>query len=329
MSTDAKIFRILSIDGGGIRGIIPAILLTELEQQIGKPIAEQFDLIAGTSTGGILALGLAVRDKAGKPKFAAKDLAAIYEQHGQTIFKKSMLPFANTGLFEEMYAAEGIESVLKQYFGNSRLKDCSPHVIISAYEIERRRPFFFKSTKAKENAADDYPLWQIARSTSAAPTYFEPSKIDKGANDFLALIDGGVIANNPSICAYVEAMKAKPKNILLVSIGTGTLEKPIRYDDAKNWGAVGWIKPLIDILMGGGSELADYQADYLFQDRKGSRYIRFQTTLHPDNTDLDDASPENLRMLKIAAENMLIDKREEIRELVKLLQKGVPTPPTE
>jgi patatin-like phospholipase/acyl hydrolase len=325
MSTDSKTFRILSIDGGGIRGIIPATLLAELEQQTGKPIANQFDLIAGTSTGGILALGLALRDKAGKPKFTAKELVSIYEQHGQTIFKKSRIPLANSGLFEEMYASDGIESVLKQYFGNSRLKDCLPDVIISAYEIERRRPFFFKSKKARESAADDYALWQIARSTSAAPTYFEPSKIDTGVNDFLALIDGGVIANNPSICAYVEAMKAKPKNILLVSIGTGTLEKPIRYSDAKDWGAVSWIKPLIDILMGGGSELADYQADYLFQERKGSRYMRFQTTLHPDNTAMDDASPENVRMLKIAAENMLIDKREDIRELVKLLHKNATT----
>jgi patatin-like phospholipase/acyl hydrolase len=110
--------KILSIDGGGIRGLIPALLLAETEKKTRKPISETFDLVAGTSTGGILALGLAKPNKKGKPKYSAKVLAKLYAEHGKEIFERSLWKGITSvgGITDEVYSQKGIESLLKKYF---------------------------------------------------------------------------------------------------------------------------------------------------------------------------------------------------------------------
>jgi uncharacterized protein len=201
--------KVLSIDGGGIRGIIPAMVLGEIEDRTGKPASELFDLIAGTSTGGILALGLAKPTVgSNKPQYKAEELAELYEKEGGRIFSRSVWHRTRAlgSTLEEKYPSEGIEGVLDEYFGETRLQDALTNVLVAAYEIERRIPWFFRSERAKERIDYDFPMKQVARATSAAPTYFEPVKIGaEGSSDYYALIDGGVFANNPALCAYVEA----------------------------------------------------------------------------------------------------------------------------
>lgn len=314
--------RILSIDGGGIRGIIPAMVLNEIEQKTGKRIYELFDLIAGTSTGGILTLGLSMRDGNGKAKYKAEDLINLYESKGSTIFSRSLWHeiYSAGGLLQEKYPSEPIEGVLKNYFGDAKLSQALTNILVTSYEIERRDPFLFKSTKAKKDNDYDYLIRDVARATSAAPTYFEPAKIqsEKQRNskddlDYYALVDGGVFANNPGMCAYVEAKsnpdisRSSENEVIMVSIGTGQLARRIPYDEAKNWGVVEWAKPILDVVFDGVSDTTDYELKQLLP---ADKYFRFQVNLaEMGKDDMDDASGTNLHALKTLAAQ-LIDKNE-------------------
>src|SRR5919197_214120 len=232
----ADVLKILAIDGGGIRGVIPATVLTEIETRMGKRTAELFDLVAGTSTGGILALGLFKPDGNGRPQYAASELSALYEREGPRIFDRSPWhTFVSLGsLADEKYPADGIEAVLKEYFGDARLKDAVTETLVTSYELESRQPWFFARHKAIEDpAANDFPMRFVARATSAAPTYFEPEELPT-TTPHGGLIDGGVFANNPAMCAYVEMKKLRPEaDVLVVSLGTGQHTRPIHYAEAR------------------------------------------------------------------------------------------------
>lgn len=303
--------KIFSIDGGGIRGIIPAIVLAEIERRTKKRISELANLIAGTSTGGILTLGLTKPGANGKAQFSAEDLVKMYENEGSRIFSRSIRHTIRAlwNLADEKYTADGLENVLQRYFGNARFKDALVPVIITSYEIERRFPFFFKSEKAKKNSSYDFPMKQIARATSAAPTYFEPMKIStQNSSDYYALIDGGIFANNPAMCGYVEAITMLPKtdDFLVVSLGTGELTRPLLYDKVKNWGLAQWAQPILDVVFDGVSDTVDYQLQQLLPPKNNlPRYFRFQTRLDRSNDELDDASSTNIRNLKLLAESLI------------------------
>ncbi len=305
----SNLIKVLSIDGGGIRGIIPAAILAEIEGRTGEPIAELFDLIGGTSTGGILALGLTKPGSDGKPQYSAEDGLGLYEREGSRIFSRSIWHMIHSGwsVEEEKYPAEGIEGVLEEYFGDARLKEALTEVLITSYEIERRTPFFFKSARAKDpqKPGFDFPMRQVARATSAAPTYFEPIKIETdGRSDYYALIDGGVFANNPAMCALAEAKVMYPNadDFLVVSLGTGELTRPLPYDEVKGWGLRQWAQPIIGVIFDGVSDTVHYQ---LKQFLPAGRYFRFQTRLNEGNDDMDDASRTNIRALKLLAEKMI------------------------
>jgi patatin-like phospholipase/acyl hydrolase len=161
----ANCIKVLSIDGGGIRGIIPAMILSEIERRAQRPISELFHLTAGTSTGGILALGLTKPDGQGKPEYTAEKLIMFYEAEGKRIFSSPLKHRIRTAwsLSEEKYSSEGIEGVSYEYFGEARLKDALADVLIASYEIERRSPFFFKSRDAKIKEGWDFSMrqWRV------------------------------------------------------------------------------------------------------------------------------------------------------------------------
>jgi len=320
--------KILSIDGGGIRGIIPAVLLAEIENRMGRPIAELFDLIAGTSTGGILALGLTVPKSAGAPLYAAKQLVDMYERQGACIFSRS--PWhrlrACGNLTHEKYPCCGIERVLLQYFGDARLRDAATNVLIASYEIERSLPFFFRSSMARERPDYDFPARDVARAASAAPTYFQPMKLPTGTNsDHYTLVDGGVFANNPAACALVEARTTHPgkDSYLVVSLGTGELNHSFPYDAAKNWGLAKWAIPVLDIVFDGVSKTVDYQLRQLLPAESGvaQRYYRFQTTLDGRNFSLDNASPSNITALKALAYKLVEKQSDKLDKICEALVK--------
>lgn len=323
-----ELYRVLSIDGGGIRGIIPAMGLAALEAEAGRPVHELFDLVAGTSTGGILALGLTCRhpDHPTRPRYTAADLVRLYTEHGPAIFRRRGLRAVPgiglvSDLFEEKYPADALESMLAGYFGDARLRDALVDVIVPAYEIERRVPFFFKSRRARVDDDYDYPIRDVARATAAAPTFFEPHRIDV-AGDYYSLVDGGVFANNPTMCAIAEAMAVAreegraPPDIVVASFGSGEHTRRIPHDRAVGYGLVQWAPRVISIMMDGSGDTVRYQAD---QALPPGRHFRFQVTLDSASDDMDNGEPGNIRSLQLLGEALVDGNRDRIRALAGLL----------
>ncbi|MCA8929496.1 MAG: patatin-like phospholipase family protein [Alphaproteobacteria bacterium] len=329
-------FRILSIDGGGIRGVIPSVLLQQLEKRSGQPISALFDLIAGTSTGGILAVGLTVPGVRRKPKYTASDMVDLYANRGHEIFQRSFWRGLTSlgGVADEKYPAEPLEAILDDYAGKAKLAKTLVPIVVTSYDIERREPYFFKTRWAVEQADRNHYLRDVARATSAAPTYFEPAKVRSLADEPTrrVLIDGGVFANNPAMCAYVEAcnMGVDPAEIVVVSLGTGVATRKIAYEDAKGWGAVGWVKPIISIMMDGVADSADYQLQQLLPDShqpESQRYFRFNTPLDLALDDMDAANAGNIRALQAEAGQILEQQGAEFDRLVRLLTAKPADPP--
>ena len=307
----SKTIKVLCIDGGGIRGIIPAMLLAEIEKRTQKPISELFNLIVGTSTGGILALALTKPNGQGKPQYTAKDLIGLYETDGEQIFSRSVWHRIQSGanFVGKKYPADGIEKVLDHYFEDARLKDALTEVFIPSYDIERRAPFFFQSRNAKLNRSHDFKMKQVARATTTAPTYFEPFKIEIDVSDYVALIDGGVFANNPTLCGFAEVKSTHPEadDFLVVSLGTGEMTRRFLYDEVKGWGLAQWAQPILNVVFDGVSDVVDYQMKTLLPPAPDGtkRYYRFQAKLDKGSEDLDNANPANVRVLKLLAEDVI------------------------
>ncbi|MFX1266012.1 MAG: patatin-like phospholipase family protein [Promethearchaeota archaeon] len=312
----AYLTRILSIDGGGIRGIIPGQVLVSLEQKLKERtqnqdarIADFFDLIAGTSTGGILTCIYLCPDfsrDSGRPRFSAEEAVGLYLERGSEIFNISTWHNLKSagGMLDEKYNAKELEKALGGYFDDIKLSELLKPCLITAYDIKRRRAKFFTQHDAKEKRMHDFFVKDVARATSAAPTYFELKRIKSVTNVPYPSIDGGVFANNPGLCAYAEVRhkfenKPTAKDIAMLSIGTGNIRKQYNYGDAKDWGAMEWIKPLFDILMSGVSETVDYQLSQIF-DSAGhpEQYLRVNSDLLFASPEIDDASAKNLIALQ-------------------------------
>ena len=237
-------FKVLAIDGGGIRGVIPAAVLAYIEAKTGKHSSELFDLVVGTSTGGIIAAGVTVPKANGKPKFSAADMLNLYVEQGQEIFNRSFWRGITTigGFGDEQYDHRPLERILKTYLGNATLDECLVPIVVTSYDIEQRKPYYFKTLRARESKDRNHYLRDAARATSAAPTFFEPALVSSMAQTPTrrVLVDGGVFVNNPSLCGWVEAqsMADDPGDVLVVSLGTGVTNRKIPYEDAKEWGAL-------------------------------------------------------------------------------------------
>lgn len=297
---------VLSIDGGGIRGLIPSLVLEEIEKKTGKSISELFDLVAGTSTGGILALGLTKNNGSNLPEYSAADLTRIYQEFGGQIFSRSLWKQISSlsGFTDEKYSAEGLELLLEEYFESETMGSLLKKVMITGYDIENLDPVFFKSWTDKYA---DVAIKSVARATTAAPTYFEPALVDVGGTE-KAIIDGGIFVNNPAVSAYAEALRLFPgEEIKLISLGSGQLAEPIRYEKAKNWGAAGWVLPVMDCMFDGVSDAVDYQLRQIL----GDNFIRLQTTLSVASDAMDDASADNVSALMQEAQ-MLIEANRSI-----------------
>jgi patatin-like phospholipase/acyl hydrolase len=210
-----KKITVLSIDGGGIRGIIPGTILAELEEILqrqsnsDRKIGDYFDMIAGTSTGGILSCIYLIPDDNGKAKYSAKEALDLYIKNGHTIFDRTFRQKIESlgGIVHEKYSEDHLYELLQNYFGDVTLDKLIRPSLITSYEITDRRAVFFTSADARKDKIYNFYVRDVARATSAAPTYFPPAHIQSLNGQLFALIDGGVFANNPAMCAYAEARK--------------------------------------------------------------------------------------------------------------------------
>ena len=257
-------FQILALDGGGIKGVFTAALLAALEDDLQTSIADHFDLIAGTSTGGIIAIGLGLG-------LSPREILRFYLDHGSAIF-----PNAGTWwncalhVITRKYSNEPLQRALKQSFKEQRLGHSTKRLVIPAYNLGDDDVYIFR-TAHHPNLRRDYkvPAWQVACATAAAPTYF-PSFCDIGSQ---RLIDGGMWANNPSMVALVEAfgpLGIPLEQTHLLNIGT-TEEVTDRHRRLDTAGLFGWRKEAIEIAFRGQTIGARNQAKFLLGEKRFHR----------------------------------------------------------
>lgn len=330
-----KKYRILSIDGGGIRGIIPASIAVYMENRLQRlsrnpeaRISDYFDFIAGTSTGAILAstyLCPAATDDA-TYKFTATDALRFYLEKGNYIFSADIWDKVSSmgGFLKARYPHQPLEKVLNVAFRQTKLSELLKPCLIASYDVERKTPVFFQSHVAKQNAGLDFYVRDVCRATSSAPLYFEPARINSFTDVSYTLIDGSVYANNPTLCALTEAAvlfanKGVPLTVdqfEVVSLGTGRNQKVYTYEQIKDWGGLGWLNPLLDVMINGAVDAIERELSVQFQAVQASdQYHRIQPELGNANQEMDDASPENIkRLMDVAAAT--IEKHKDELEII-------------
>lgn len=351
-------FRILSVDGGGIRGLVPAVVLAELERRIeaeaGEPraLSDCFHLLAGTSTGGLIALGLTAPEpeSPGRPLLSAQGLVRLYREDGPRIFTRGLWWRLRSlgGWAAPKYPADPLAEVLGERLGEARLREALREVIVTSYDMSEREPHFFKRWRAAQSAQRNPTLVDAALATAAAPTYFPSHGLDERA-----LVDGGVFASNPTVAAVAEALKRTdeepadlaPHDLFVVSLGTGVRETGFEQRRVRGWGKVGWISPkggeppLLGAVLDGQSDAADHWAHMLLNHEpgdemprpaeigaRGPRYFRLQVELHRAFA-MDDASESALDGLTAAAEELIADHDEQLTLIARRLARLEPLPP--
>ncbi|KAK3042604.1 hypothetical protein RJ639_000856 [Escallonia herrerae] len=334
---DTELITVLSIDGGGIRGIIPGIILDFLESELQKldgkdaRIADYFNVIAGTSTGGLVAAMLTAPNKSNRPVFAAKDIKPFYLEHCPMIFPQDGNPLvretkAVRSLVERpRYDGQHLDSIVGECLGGTRLRETLTNVVIPTFDIARNHAIIFSSYKVKNDPSLDALLSDLCIGTSAAPTYLPPhyfeTKDSSGKVREFNIIDGGVAANNPTLITICELMDADlcPKKgtehrFLVLSLGTGTAKVEKRYDahEAAKWGILGWLtshgsSPLMDVFAQASVDMVDSIISTLMKIfQSDDNYLRIQDdTLSDEVSSVDRATPENLANLVKVGEDLL------------------------
>ncbi len=332
-------FRILCLDGGGIRGVMPARILQKVEQQLGSPLKDHFDLIAGTSTGSILAVGIGL----GK---SPEELLNLYLEKGlqifpyQSLFSPKRLPLIfQYGLSAPKFSDEGLMAVLQEQYGEKKFPEITPDpnklmdslkIIVPSYDTISRNPVIFKSW-CHDRWYAKVPLWEICLCSASAPTYFPAHRIEQDEQVY-SLIDGGVCANNPVSCAVAEAIKLLRQSsnksvgdiieqIKVISIGTGDPASPIPWEQVRGWGLIQWGLRIADVFMDAPPDVHRYVAEQIIggtENDNQPRYIRLQLPLKDPLLAMDDARQTNLQAL-LKETDSYINKVEVKEKLEKLL----------
>ncbi len=331
--------RVLTIDGGGIRGVIPATILVALEERIQRlsenpnaRLIDYFDFLAGTSTGGIITALLNTPKSAEqptKPKYSAKDVIGFYQSKGQEIFKARRLAklLGSIGLADERYDARSLEHILKENLGNNWLSTQMKPSLIPAYQLEQGRTWFFctHDHQSGKKEAKDFMISDVCRATSAAPSYFEPAQIKNARSEYHPFIDGGVFANNPTLCAMAEVGKARgaysPKDMFILSLGTGRVQMSYSFSRWKKAIALLIVPELINIMMDGVSETTHFITRKLFDNLGvGNQYVRLDPVLTESAlAQMDNVKPENIRRLQEIGNQVVLENDAEITRIAQLL----------
>lgn len=226
--------RILSLDGGGIRGAFSASFLATIEQRLDHPVGKYFDLVAGTSTGGIIALAL------GKG-MSAQEIVSLYETMGRKVFRKRGV----FGIFRTKYDNAALRETLNASFADTTLAESRVRLVVPAYDVGARAGVLMKTPHCADYVRDGRrPLVEVALATAAAPTYFPIVDDEHGSK----LVDGGIFANNPAVIATAEAvfkLQWPREQIQLLSVGTTRSVTTVPPHGA---GLFGWRKHIFEVF---------------------------------------------------------------------------------
>ena len=279
----SKEVNILSITGGGMRGLVTLYEMRALEEKLEKPLNKYFDYIGGTSTGGIIASMLAFG-------FSVQQTINFYEKHGPKIFENKLLRW---GVFRPKYDDKYFNKIIRQTFKNQKISDSAVNLVVPAYNIDNFTKRIFKSYATKE----EVEMFDVIRSTASAQTYFKVHNFD-GSN----YIDGGMVINNPSQLLFIEALykirNGEAEEINVVSFGTGRKDTDIKVSK-KGKGKLFWAKPTIDILLNEQARTTDYYLNRIVGTLGTGSYFNIEPILNRSSKDIDDASKKNLTAMRL------------------------------
>lgn len=308
MDSTRKEFKVLSIDGGGIKGLLTASFFDTLEKRLNKNIADFFDLIVGTSTGGIITLALADRIR-------ANEIVSFYLKFGPSIFKKRIISKfigKGYGLFKSLYDIKPLKTALQEVFKEKTLQEMyegnNIAVCITATNPRNCRPYIFKTPhQSKLRRQLKAKLWEVALSTSAAPIFFPIVSIESHY-----LVDGGLWANNPSMVALTEAIgpyfKKNINDVSILSIGNVSSCSALQnYRNLKK-GLIGWRQNVVTLTLDAQSTHAHLSMEQIFQ-RDKKRYYRVEDKVEdPEQlkilSQLDNVTEDNLKHLIARGEQL-------------------------
>ena len=326
MSEERKKFRILCIDGGGLRGVIPLQVIKSIENITKQPIHKTFDLVAGTSTGGLLTCALTFGDidstVGNTRKYSLDEIQEIYVKRGKEIFPKYGRIKSSYNALKKWirpeYNPNSLQNILVEYFGENRITSCLKPIFIASFNIHRNIPIFFTTREATLQEEKNANLFEVCRATSAAPTYF-PSYSFNYDSENIICIDGGIIMNNPSIGALIEVLgnsdykhykvnerKLDLKNIAILSLGTGRSKKNLNSIESHKWGRKDWIKPVIDISTAGPVKVTHNQISTLFQaSGLEKNYLRVDIDIDEIHSEMSDSSEQTINYLLREAKSQI------------------------
>ena len=307
---------IIAIDGGGVRGLTPILVLKELHSMTGNltPDSCKNILFAGTSTGGIIASYLAT---IGLNKDALHILETMYTSESPDIFRKRS---GLVSLFAPLYSQDYLQNLLRDIYTVNdqvvRLSQTKFSLLVTAYDIDNGRVKIFKDRQAKESILNDIDMWRVSAATSAAPTYFPPFR-----NEEELLIDGGVYVNNPTMAAVSEVIKhhhyygvdRQLESLNVLSLGTG--EYTHRIDKKAAWGKIQWITKIIQIMMQGQVQASVYDSEQLLPN-----YTRVNIRLNKP-IQLDDTSQGAIDTMRSSHESQRLWIRRQLEPFVEKMLK--------
>ncbi|KZL28125.1 patatin-like phospholipase family protein [Pseudovibrio sp. Ad37] len=332
---------ILSIDGGGARGLIPIRLLRGLETKLyerGKsaPLCRYFDLICGTSSGGLIAAGLTApnpdRDKSGQPAMTLRELQEFFEIEARELYmnnRRHWLPrriYHTFGQFNKGIQERPVEQAIKQHIGWSALSCSMTAILLTAYDLKNRRVV---SMSNNTTGRDDYYFWQAVRATTSSPSWFEPARVENlTTGDEEIMIDAAGFLSDPVLAAYAEARRHgwAPKDIIILSLGTGNpVEEKHSFNQAVNWGTSGWLSPeegtpLLSSYMHGQTASTGQYADVLFKDMPGIEYIRLNADLPHFGSDIYSVRPGEVLQLNRIADGLLSGNGDVLDKLADIME---------
>jgi len=280
-----KYKKVLAFDGGGVRAIMGVYFLKKLEKETSKSIFESFDLFIGTSAGATNALMLGMNGS------KITDLEKFWTVDNlKKIMNQSFIDKTSIFQTRPKYSNEGKKEILQTFFGSKKIGKSLKPVVVTAYDLEARKPILLSSYGDPEVSAVS-----AANASSAAPIYFPTA----GMEDGRWLIDGGIVTNNPSLLGYVEAKKLfSSNNIKVLGIGAGLNKRKISGKNSRNWGALGWFRH--DIL---GIMLESSLQNEILKDLIGDNYLRINSSIGNVNRRMDDMSERNLERIKALADD--------------------------
>lgn len=288
---------VLSLDGGGVRGIVQAYMLSKIQKELNKPLWGKFDLIVGTSTGGLEALLIGAG-------FTGEQILEFYINESQNIFDKNTFSF--DGVTKQRFSSKKFQKIANKVFGDLRLKDLKTKVVVPTYCLELGKHVIHRSYDSESNTA---LCSDLAVAISSAPTYFNPKNIQK-----ISHIDGGIFMNNPATEAAITGIDLYGNDFKLLALGNGNPLLSISGEQATNASILFWFPIVLEIIFDAVSAFYDDQCRRLLK----NRFLRINSVI-PANIEsrLDCCSSANIqKLIAFADEIWIMNKQHIIKEFL-------------